>query len=1271
MSWAQRSVWTAVCAMELGVFSESCLKGISFGPLSDDANRGEANVGRSRGCSSTSSPILSDGCQEKKLATRDEYLELAPYSKSPQSAFSPIKKPSRRGSSEILATLQSTGRHGKDRATTHPANLVSRRARRKSKKKKGERSLKSERQESRARTGCRGLGRIKGGSLGQRDVWTEATGYRAKLYGATEGIEDTFVRSDEIASVSCSVDETGIVGRDILKAYHQTDNGRAKDSSKSESTSLDEDNDRTDDSFNILIDRDSVDSRNVSSENSTDCNLSDSYSTALSKMCIDDTRRLEEKNLGPIEFSTLRSPLERHPDNNFDDVHELPLSKRSKRPVRHRGRSHFYSRTGRAKIKDRSKKSSSQTCGTKNGTAREEFESLDIEEKEEYSCSTPQDISQLNGQHRSEKDSWSARDAAPPTKNCILERRVYAKPRTNRIAGHVLEAKTARKLSEGKSGNLREDSPRKDSSTPHEPVRWIHARRITRGSTRINKENFLGKLVWGFCSGWWPALIIEAEHAGMVSEQGKLWVFWIGESRISLLNEKTQIESFSCNLESRLAQNINADARMQAIDATMQMLRERLGCNLTRPYYAWIRKNVSALDGSLDEMKFYPYPPKIQRRLNYLKEKNMKTTEKYVLSQKRTPDQMKKQPVERHKEGAQRKSPDLTRLSLEEQNPGVITWAKITGHNWWPAMIMDYRDCCMQEPSFGCQWIIWYGDYKLSQVHHSLFLKFDKGMEKMRDYTYRTKKHLYLIGVLQASKDYCSRLGCKTDDWTLEDAFQYFSKRRNDLKSNTLPNSMDSSKIYNKYSPRIVGNLNEFKMNSDIDDKRKREIKHSDDLRSVKSGELSWERLCLRCLEASDDEMEKHPFFEGSLCKKCSGIFKPCMFVYGNDGKCFYCTICAGTGTVVICDRDDCPRVYCTACLKYLMCPKSYDEMLLEDPWECFLCKRETDPLVDTPIVPRSDWKEKMSSIFRTAPDSSADGAKGYYSEKRKIRVLSLFDGLSTGLLVLLRLGIAVDVYYASEIDEDALMVSTSHFGDRVTHLGNVKDITRQRIKEITPIDLLIGGSPCNDLSLANPARLGLHDPNGTGILFFEYCRIMKLVKQANKGHHLFWLYENVASMPTEYRLEINKHLGQEPDVIDSADFSPQHRLRLYWHNLPIEPHSLTFQDQQDVQDILTPNCQRYALVKKIRTVTTKVNSLKQGKLALKPILMENKSDSLWITELEEIFGFPRHYTDVKNLSATKRQKLIGKSWSVQTLSAILRSLCSIFTCNEKLAHTP
>lgn len=78
-------------------------------------------------------------------------------------------------------------------------------------------------------------------------------------------------------------------------------------------------------------------------------------------------------------------------------------------------------------------------------------------------------------------------------------------------------------------------------------------------------------------------------------------------------------------------------------------------------------------------------------------------------------------------------------------------------------------------------------------------------------------------------------------------------------------------------------------------------------------------------------------------------------------------------------------------------------------------------------------------------------------------------------MLVLRKLGLIVDVYYASEIDPNALMVSATHFGDHIIHLGDVRHIGKEKIKEMAPIDLLIGGSPCNDLGLANPARLGLY----------------------------------------------------------------------------------------------------------------------------------------------------------------------------------------------------
>lgn len=123
-------------------------------------------------------------------------------------------------------------------------------------------------------------------------------------------------------------------------------------------------------------------------------------------------------------------------------------------------------------------------------------------------------------------------------------------------------------------------------------------------------------------------------------------------------------------------------------------------------------------------------------------------------------------------------------------------------------------------------------------------------MEKMRDYTSNTKKHIYLVGVLQASKvnvirsnfyfhklhfflilfqDYCSRLGFDTSNWTLDDAFEYFSKPNHyDYASsvNTWRRE-DSVKIYDKYSARIAEKLNELKDNPNVDDERANDINNS------------------------------------------------------------------------------------------------------------------------------------------------------------------------------------------------------------------------------------------------------------------------------------------------------------------------------------------------------------------------------------------------------------------------------------------------------------
>ncbi|ESO93261.1 hypothetical protein LOTGIDRAFT_119453 [Lottia gigantea] len=293
------------------------------------------------------------------------------------------------------------------------------------------------------------------------------------------------------------------------------------------------------------------------------------------------------------------------------------------------------------------------------------------------------------------------------------------------------------------------------------------------------------------------------------------------------------------------------------------------------------------------------------------------------------------------------------------------------------------------------------------------------------------------------------------------------------------------------------------------------------------------------------------------------------------------------------------------------------------------------------------------------------------FKTKRPIRVLSLFDGIGTGILVLRELGMNVEEYYASEIDSDAMIVTSVHHGDIVQQIGDITEITEEIISSILPIDLLLGASPCNDLSLANPERKGFNF-GGTGILFFDFVRILEIIRKLqDKQRHLFWLFENVASMKLEFKKVISRFLKCPAAMWNSSYFSAQNRSRYFWGNIPglfSTPSVSSYSHEKVMLDnFLTKKCKRQATVDQLRTVTTRTNSLRLGKDDKGfPIKMDGQDAGIWIPELERVFGFPSHYTDVQNLPSTRRQKLLGKAWSVTVLKNILKPLKQYFQCSAE-----
>lgn len=177
--------------------------------------------------------------------------------------------------------------------------------------------------------------------------------------------------------------------------------------------------------------------------------------------------------------------------------------------------------------------------------------------------------------------------------------------------------------------------------------------------------------------------------------------------------------------------------------------------------------------------------------------------------------------------------------------------------------------------------------------------------------------------------------------------------------------------------------------------------------------------------------------------------------------------------------------------------------------------------------------------------------------------VLSLFDGMSCGQIALRQLGIVPEVYYASEIDKYAIGQAQLNFPETV-QLGDVVQVDVCRLR---PIDLLIGGSPCQSFSFAGK-RAGMSTIDkeeictlkrylelksegfqfeGESYLFWEYMRILTDIRRYNPD--VLFLLENV-EMGKKWERVLSEAIGLYGVHINSALVSAQNRSRIYWTNI-------------------------------------------------------------------------------------------------------------------------
>ncbi|XP_057559400.1 DNA (cytosine-5)-methyltransferase 3B isoform X1 [Hippopotamus amphibius kiboko] len=544
---------------------------------------------------------------------------------------------------------------------------------------------------------------------------------------------------------------------------------------------------------------------------------------------------------------------------------------------------------------------------------------------------------------------------------------------------------------------------------------------------------------------------------------------------------------------------------------------------------------------------------------------------------------------------------------------GDLVWGKIKGFSWWPAMVVSWKATSKRQAMSGMRWVQWFGDGKFSEIpadklvalglfsHHFNLATFNKLVSYRKAMYHALEK-----ARMRAGKTFPSSPGDSLEDQLkpmLEWAHGGFKptgveglKPNNKQPENKTRRRTADDSTTSDYCPppkRLKTNCyNNGKDRGEED--QSREQMASD----VANNKSNLEDSCLSC--GRKNPVSFHPLFEGGLCQICRDRFLELFYMYDDDGYQSYCTVCCEGRELLLCSNTSCCRCFCVECLEVLVGPGTAADAKLQEPWSCYMCLPQRCHGV---LRRRKDWSVRLQAFFTSDPGLEYEAPKLYpaipANRRRPIRVLSLFDGIATGYLVLKELGIKVEKYVASEVCEESIAVGTVKHEGNIKYVNDVRNITKKNIEEWGPFDLVIGGSPCNDLSNVNPARKGLYE--GTGRLFFEFYHLLNYTRpKEGEDRPFFWMFENVVAMKVGDKRDISRFLECNPVMIDAIKVSAAHRARYFWGNLP---------------------------------------------------------------GMNRIFGFPVHYTDVSNMGRVARQKLLGRSWSVPVIRHLFAPLKDYFAC--------
>lgn len=300
------------------------------------------------------------------------------------------------------------------------------------------------------------------------------------------------------------------------------------------------------------------------------------------------------------------------------------------------------------------------------------------------------------------------------------------------------------------------------------------------------------------------------------------------------------------------------------------------------------------------------------------------------------------------------------------------------------------------------------------------------------------------------------------------------------------------------------------------------------------------------------------------------------------------------------------------------------------------------------------------------------------------MKVLSLFDGISCGMVALERAGFSVDRYVAYEIEPNAIKISQKNY----PHIEHCGDVTTADFTQYRGFDLILAGFPCQDLSINKANREGLKGARSG--LFWELVRAIEEVKPK------YFLVENNWKMPEADMNTISETLGVQPVLFNSADVSAQNRLRLYWTNIPnisqlpqkgiVVADIVEKTDAENLYSLTRFNGAEQCKERKCEPV--RIGSIGKGGQGERVYSIYGKSVTLTANgggrgaktglylidgavrklaplEAERLQTLPDNYTDVAGISNTNRLKTVGNGWTVDVITHILSFAAKKESVNE------